>query len=111
MQNNTLITLVITIIIAGGGGYLLGKGSGGDTTDAKSLRDSMTMMNEQAMSIQQMGEMMQSNGRMMQEFGATYKNDKLISAGKDLEVVGVNHMKANQEASDADDGMGHMMGN
>lgn len=111
MQNNTLITLVVTLIIAGGGGYLVGKGAGGDTTDAKSLQASVAMMNEQAVSIQQMGEMMQSNGLMMQELGVTYKDEKLVSSGKDLEVVGANHMKANQEASHADDGMGHMMGN
>ena len=112
MQNNTLITLVVTLIVAGGGGYLLGKGAtSGDTTKEKLLQDSITMMNEQAISIQKMGEMMQSNGLLMQEMGMQYKDERMVSAGKDLEVVGANHMKANREASDADDGMGQMMGN
>ncbi len=111
MKNNALITILITLVIAGGGGYMIGKGSAGSVTDTKAVDDSVRMMKEQSASIQKMGEMMQSNGIMMQEAGAKYKDEGMMSAGKDMEMVGGRYMTEDAKAGSGTDSMRKMMGN
>lgn len=110
-MKNTLITLIITLIIAGGGGYLLGKSAGGSATGTNVPDDSVRMMKEQSVSIKTMGEMMQSNGIMMQEAGAKYKDEGMMTAGKDMEMVGGRYMTENAKATSGTDSMKKMMGN
>ncbi|KKU66704.1 MAG: hypothetical protein UX89_C0019G0024 [Parcubacteria group bacterium GW2011_GWA2_47_16] len=111
MKNNTLVTIIITLIIAGGGGYMLGKGSSGSVTDTKVADDSIRMMKEQSASIKTMGEMMRSNGSMMQEAGAKYKDEGMMSAGKDMEMVGGRYLTEDAKATSGTDSMKKMMDN
>ena len=111
MKNNTLMTVIITLIVAGGGGYMFGKSSAGAVVDTKGVEDSVRMMKEQSASIKTMGEMMKSSGLMMQEMGVKYKDERAITTGKDLEVVGGKYMRDDEEASAENASMKQMMGN
>jgi hypothetical protein len=111
MENKTIATLLITLIIAGSGGYMFGKSSVSSVVSTKGGEDSIRMMKEQSVSIQRMGEMMSSSGLMMQELGLKYKDEGMISAGKDLEMVGAKYMTENAKASASSDSMKKVMGN
>ncbi len=99
------ISILITLIIGGGTGYVLGKGMNDSGSEAKKLQDSITMMKTQSLSIQKMGEMMQSSGLVMQAIGMKYKDDEAISKGKDLEAVGEKYIKENTKAVEEDTSM------
>lgn len=110
-MKNTIIVIVATLIIAGGGGYVYGKGATApvDVTADKDKQASIEMMKKQSASIKQMGELMKSSGVMMQELGAKYKDDMMMSKGKDLEAVAGEHMGEDDEATAKDESMNKMM--
>ena len=96
MKNIVTIILILVAVI---GGYWFGQ-SGLEMNDKdKASQDAIEMMKKQSISIQQMSEMMKSNGMLMQEFGTKYNNDMMISKGKDLEVIGKKYMSENASAS------------
>lgn len=111
MKSNTLVAILITLLIAGVGGYMLGKSATGNAADTKVSDDSISMMREQSASIKTMGEMMKVNGLMMQEAGVKYKDEIMMSAGKDMEMVSGRYMTENMKANTASDSMKKMMGN
>lgn len=94
MNNNTNLVLgiIIALIIGVGAGYSFGKGINDNSVNSKELQDSVTMMNEQAVTIQKMAEMMKSSGTMMREVGARYNENEAVMKGKDLEVMGEKYM-------------------
>ena len=111
MKINTLVICVVVALVFGGVGYFLGKSVNNDSEQVKNLQDSMTMMKEQSASIQKMAEIMRSSGVAMQEMGTKYKDDKVVSYGKDLEMVGEKYKMENTTVSGGDGSMEHMMGN
>ena len=110
-MKNTIIAIVVTFIIAGGIGYSVGMNAEGMDTNPKDAEDSIAMMKEQAASIEKMGEMMKTSGVMMQELGAKYKDDMMMSKGKDLEAVGGKYLQDNTSATKSSDMMEEVMGN
>ncbi|HEY4483297.1 MAG TPA: hypothetical protein VI953_03940 [Candidatus Paceibacterota bacterium] len=110
-MNNAIIAAVITLVVAGGGGYVAGKSSVETGVSMQAHQDSVVMMQKQSASIKEMGEMMKSGGMMMQELGAKYKDDMMMSKGKDLEMVGAKHMGEDMTAGHGTDSMHQMMGN
>ena len=112
MKNITLALIIAAAFITGGGiGYFSGKSTKSDDTQNKALRDSVTMMKEQASTIQKMGEMMQSSGAIMQEMGTKYSDDGALMRGKDLQMLGEKYLKDATMTSGNSDAMKHMMGN
>ncbi len=109
MNKNTIIVIVLTFIVAGGLGYSVGMNSEGMTTSAKDIEESIAMMKDQAVSIEQMGEMMKLSGVMMQEFGVKYNDDMMMSKGKDLEAVGEKYMQENAGNKNDSSPMGQLM--
>ncbi|MFZ2167341.1 MAG: hypothetical protein WAV50_00555 [Minisyncoccia bacterium] len=106
-MNSTIGSALIALIIGGGAGYFMGSSNGGDTKSAKDLQESVVMMKEQAVSIQEMAEMLQANGTIMQTMGMQYKNDDAVSKGKDMMAVGAKYIKADTTAGS--ETMGKMM--
>lgn len=111
MDNKTIIAVVITLIIAGGGGYMIGKNSTDPGAATKEIQDSIVMMKKQSASIQQMSDLMQSSGRTLQELGAKYQDAMMVSNGKDLEAVGEKYLREDTEAARSNGSMKQMMGN
>ncbi|MFA5933831.1 MAG: hypothetical protein WC795_01230 [Candidatus Paceibacterota bacterium] len=110
MKNTTLVIgIIIALIIGSGIGFSLGKGSSKNTSDEKKLQDSISMMKEQSLSIQKMGEMMISSGVIMQEAGMKYKDDEIIANGKDLEAIGNKYIKENTKSTEKDSSMKEVM--
>ena len=90
---------------------MLGKNSSGMDIDDKDKQSSIEMMKEQSAHIQEMGKMMQSNSKFMQEMAGKYKDDMMMSNGKDLGAIGEKYMRADTDATQGDDSMKKMMGN
>ena len=111
MNTKILIAIIVTVIVAGSGGYMIGKSSTDTDTTSQGQQASITMMREQAESIKQMSTMMQSSGRTMQELGTQYNDDMMMSKGKDLEMFGQKYMREESEATQSNDSMKKMMGN
>ncbi|MBI5421024.1 MAG: hypothetical protein HZA35_01790 [Parcubacteria group bacterium] len=111
MNNNTIIAIVATLVIAGGIGYTVGKNSVNVGALTKEKQDSIVMMKKQASDIKQMSEMMKSGGLAMQELGEKYKDDMMMSKGKDLEMVGQKYMNEDKEATRSNGAMNQLMGN
>ena len=110
-MKNIIIVIIVTSIIAGGIGYSVGMNAEGMDINPKDVEDSIAMMKEQSVTIEQMGEMMKTSGAMMQEFGAKYKDDMMMSKGKDLEAVGGKYLQDNTSATKSSDMMEEVMGN
>lgn len=91
-NKNLVLGIIISLIIGAGAGYSFGKGANNNDVKIKEFQDSVTMMNEQATTIQKMAGMMKSSGIMMQELGAKYKEEESVMKGKDLEVMGGKYM-------------------
>lgn len=106
-----VIGIIIALIIGTGAGYSLGKGTGNDSGENKELQDSITMMKEQSATIKKMAEIMTTSGLMMQTIGATYKDDMVVSKGKDLEMMGEKYVGENTKASESNGTMKNMMEN
>ena len=111
MNNNTIIAVVATFVIAGGIGYTTGKSSVNVGVLTKEREDSIVMMKKQASDIKQMSEMMKSTGLTMQELGGRYKDDMMMSKGKDMEMLGQKYMSDNADATRVNGAMNQMMGN
>ena len=110
MKTTTLvISIVLSLIIGGSVGYFSGKGTNDNIVQTKKLQDSITMMKEQSSSIQKMAEMMKSSGLVMQEMGTTYRDDEVISRGKDLQMIGEKYMVENAKATEKDASMKESM--
>ena len=107
MKNTILVVLIVVAAVLG---YWVGQNNAGMNVSDKTTQDSITMMKKQSVSIQQMSEMMKSNGIMMQEMGAKYDDTAMISSGKDMAAIGKKHMDENMSASGAGT-MKQMMGN
>ncbi|OGZ54749.1 MAG: hypothetical protein A3B25_01675 [Candidatus Ryanbacteria bacterium RIFCSPLOWO2_01_FULL_48_26] len=105
-----LLGIVIALVIGGSVGYSFGKNANDNEARTSELQDSIAMMNEQSTNIQKMAELMKSGGEMMQEMGVKYKDDGMVSSGKDLEAIGQKYMKGDVEAGSSGS-MQHMMGN
>lgn len=99
MNNTTILSVIIALVIGVGGGYFAGKSTAGTLGDSRELRDATSMMNNQSASIKQMGEMMKTGGMVMQDMGMKYKDDILLEKGKDMEVVGEKYMTENKSKS------------
>lgn len=90
---------------------MLGKNSSAMNTDDKDKQSSIEMMKEQSAHIQEMGKMMQSNSKFMQEMAGKYKDDMMMSNGKDLGAVGEKYMRLDVDATKSSDSMKKLMGN
>ena len=108
-MKNTMIAIVLTLIVAGGGGYVVGKGAVDTSASDKDLQEAITMMKEQSASIKKMGEMMKASGMSMQEFGTKYNDDMMMSKGKDMEMLGAKYMQEDAKATSKDSSMNQMM--
>ncbi len=106
MKTSLIIGIVTSLVIGGSVGYFSGKSTNDNGAKTKELQDSITMMNEQSTNIQKMAEMMKSSGVAMQEMGVKYKDDEVISKGKDLETIGEKYRISGNSGS-----MKHVMGN
>lgn len=109
MKNTTLVIGIIALLVGVGTGYSFGKGPSNNSSNTKKLSDSVSMMKEQSVSIQKMGEMMVSSGTLMQEIGMKYKDDAVITKGKDLEVVGNKYIAENTKSVEKDATMKEVM--
>jgi len=110
MNNNTnlILGVVAALIIGTGAGYSFGKGANSNDSKTKELQDSVAMMNDQAVTIQKMAEMMKSDGVIMQEFGSKYKEESSIMKGKDMEIMGGKYMQDVMKASESMNSMTQM---
>lgn len=106
-----IIVAVVSLIIGGSVGYYSGKGPTENTDQTKKLQDSIVMMKEQSSSIKTMAEMMKANGLSLQEAGTKYKDEGMMSMGKDMEMIGVKYMGENAKATESTGTMKNMMGN
>lgn len=109
-MNKTMIAVVLTLLIAGSGGYMLGKSSSDMDINDKDTQSSIEMMKEQSAHIQEMGKMMQSNSKFMQEMATKYKDATMMSNGKDLGAIGEKYMRLDVDATKSSDSMKNMMG-
>lgn len=100
-MKNTIIVIVL-VVLAGAGGYFAGSSGNMSGVDTKKLEDSMTMMKEQSVAIEKMGELMKTSGVMMQELGAKYMDEGLVMNGKDMMIIGEKYMKDNDTQSAKD---------
>lgn len=110
-MKTTIIVAVISLVIGGSAGYYSGKGSDGNTDQTKKLQDSIAMMKEQSSNIKTMAEMMKSNGLSLQEAGTKYKDEGIMSMGKDMEMVGAKYSGENTKATESTGTMENMMEN
>src|SRR3989339_1227107 len=101
-MKTTIIVAVISLIIGGSVGYYSGKGPTENTDQTKKLQDSIVMMKEQSSSIKTMAEMMKSNGLSLQETGTKYKDEAIVSMGKDMEMVGIKYIEENTKSIESD---------
>jgi hypothetical protein len=67
------------------------------------------MMKEQSSSIKTMAEMMKSNSLSLQEAGTKYKDEGMMSMGKDVEMVGTKYMGEDTKATENTGIMKNMM--
>ncbi|MDP1690224.1 MAG: hypothetical protein Q8L52_03425 [bacterium] len=104
----SILSIVLALVIGAGGGYVTGKGAVNTQGDVKKLQDVTSMMNEQSASIKQMSEMMKTTGLSIQDMGMKYKDDTLVSEGKDLQAVGEKYLKENTTKA-TEGGMRQMM--
>ncbi|MBI5152885.1 MAG: hypothetical protein HZA36_00255 [Parcubacteria group bacterium] len=111
MNNNTIIAVVATFVIAGSVGYTVGKNSVNVGALTKDKQDSIVMMKKQFADIKQMSEMMKSGGLAMQELGEKYKDDMMMSKGKDMQMIGQKYMSEDADATRGNNTMNQMMGN
>lgn len=110
MKNNTTLILgiVAALIIGGGIGYFSGKNTNDNDTKTKELQSSITMMNEQATTIQKMAEIMKSSGTMMKELGTKYQEEGAVIKGKDMEIIGEKYMREAMNAPEFHSSMKQM---
>jgi len=106
MKNITLVIgIIIALTIGAGAGYSFGKGSKDNMVEMKKMEDAISMMKEQSVSIQKMGEMMISSGMAEQKMGIMYKDEMMISGGKDLEAFGKKYIEENIKSIEKDASM------
>jgi len=91
-----IIIAVLIFVLAGGGGYFIGKSGNVSSADIKKAQDSISMMKEQSAAITKMGELMKTNGSMMKEAGMKYNDEALQMSGKDMEALAAKYMKDNE---------------
>lgn len=91
-MNNTSITLgmIIALIVGGMGGYALGKNST-NTEYAAQVQQMTDMMKSDGVSMEKMGGIMMNAGAMMEERGTKYSDQEMVMMGKDLSVSGKKH--------------------
>lgn len=105
-MNNTSITLgiIIALIVGGMGGYALGKNST-NTEYTVQVQQMSDMMKSDGTSMEKMGGMMMNAGAMMEERGTKYSDQEMVMMGKDLSVSGKKHQADGQSMTG-----GNMMG-
>ncbi|MFA6414769.1 MAG: hypothetical protein WC217_00600 [Candidatus Paceibacterota bacterium] len=108
-MKTTIAGVLVAFIIGGGAGYFAGNGANSSGVESKKLQESIVMMKEQSASIQDMAQMMQSNGTFLQDIGMKYNDETTVSKGKDMEAIGAKYMKADATASAGSDTMGEVM--
>jgi hypothetical protein len=110
-MKTTIIAVVISLIVGGSVGYFSGKGPAVNADQTKKLQDSIVMMKEQSSSIKTMAEMMKSNGLALQQTATKYKDEEIMSMGKDMEMIGVKYMEENVKATTNTGSMKNIMDN
>ena len=108
-MNTTITTVLAALIIGGVAGYFAGNGATANSSDAKALQESVVMMKEQSASIQEMAQLMQSSGTLLQDMGMKYSDESAVNKGKDLSAVGTKYMKVEEDASAESEMMGEIM--
>lgn len=109
MNNSTITGIIVALIIGGGAGYFVGNGATANGADAKKLQESVVMMKDQSSHIQEMAQLMQSDGTLLQEMGMKYNDADAVSKGKDLQAIGAKYMKTDASATSGSDMMGQIM--
>ena len=109
-MKNTIIAIVL-VVLAGVSGYFTGSNDNASGVDIKKLEDSVIMMKEQSATIKKMGEIMKTNGVMMQDLGTKYKDEGLVMGGKDMMTIGEKYMKDDENQTTKDAPMKQIMGN
>lgn len=107
-MKNILIAVVI-FVLAGGGGYVMGKSGNTSAQDAKKMQDSITMMKEQSATISKMGEMMKTNGALMQEAGMKFNDESMQMSGKDMQALAAKYIKDNESQTTTSGSMKSLM--
>lgn len=109
MNNSTITGIIIALIIGGGAGYFMGNATTANGADSKKLQESVVMMKDQSSHIQEMAQLMQSDGTLLQDMGMKYNDTDAVSKGKDLQSIGAKYMKANTDATAGSNTMGKIM--
>ena|SRR3989344_1949198 len=108
VQNNLLITVVVTALVAGVVGYYIGTSN---TPFSKAyMNGTATMMQGNGTTMTQMGKMMMAGGSIMQQKGEKYGDTEMMQQGKELETNGSMMQNQGSEMTERSNGMTQMMG-
>ncbi|MBI2411399.1 MAG: hypothetical protein HYV32_05915 [Candidatus Kerfeldbacteria bacterium] len=107
MDNKILTTVVITLIVAGLGGFYIGRAN--QPFSNSYMQGSASMMKENGTTMTQMGQMMMGGGKMMKEKGTQYNDTDMMQQGKEWETKGQMMNDKGTEMMGRGNGMMDMM--
>jgi threonine aldolase len=103
MNNNTKIVLavIVSLVIGGAGGYLVAE-DGVKTANAAQIQQMTDMMKTDGTSMEKAGGMMVQAGTLLQDRGTKYNDQEMVMMGKDLSANGAKHQADGQSMTGGD---------
>ena len=108
-MNKIILSVIVSLIIGGGAGYMVGQGSSDVGMNSKDAQASVAMMKEQSATIATMSKMMKDAGTSLEGWSAQYKDNDMMMKAKDMQTVADKYMKTTNTTTGT--GMNKMMGN
>ena len=101
-MNNTKFTVgIVTLLIGVAGGYFVGQ-NGANTQKARLVQQMTEMLKSDGSSMEKAGGIMVRAGNILQDRGAKFNDQEMIMMGKDLSVTGKKHQMDGQSMTSGD---------
>lgn len=106
METKTIGVVIVALLLGAGIGYAFAGTQGGNEAPSEEYTKAVQMMNDQAKAMNEMSMMMRQDAQMMQELGVKYKDEGMMSMGKDTMMMAEKYMP---KAKSGDRAMDEMM--
>ena len=108
-MNKIILSVIVSLVIGGGVGYMIGQGGSDVGMNTKDAQASIAMMKDQTVTIQKMSAMMKDAGVSLEGWSTQYKDNDMMMKAKDMQTVAEKYMKTTNTTTGT--GMNKMMGN
>ncbi len=88
MNKSTIIAVIVSLVIGGGAGYMVGGSSAAPATDSTKVADLTKMVTADGVQMQKMGDIMVKASALLEERATKYNDNDLMMTAKDLSVYG-----------------------